>query len=91
MKAFRIKVSQENNLNSRFRFLLLSECSILEINYNIENQESNITIQTIHTNHYTFSKKMNYLDFMVFEIKFLRFKDSDELFFNLGDFYLSEI
>jgi hypothetical protein len=91
MKAFRIKLSKVNSLDYKFKFLLLSECSMLKINYNIENQESQISIQTIHTNHYILSKKMNYLDFVLFEIKFLRFKDSDELFFNLGDFYLLEM
>jgi len=89
MKAFRIKYCEENNLNNTFKFILLSECSNIKINYSVESQESLITIQTIQTNNYRFIKTMNHHEFILFEAKFLRFQNSDEIFFNLGDFYLT--
>jgi hypothetical protein len=90
MKALRVKIPNSNPSKSVFRFILLYTCAQVDLNYQATNQLAFVTLITNDGETYTFNKHMPSYEFELFQFRYTKFLNSDELFFNLSEFQLSQ-
>jgi hypothetical protein len=88
MKAFRIRIPDTNPGKNVFRFILLYKCTHIDLNYQVLDQLAIVQLLTTIGETYTLNRFMPSYEFESFQSRYLKFINSDELFFNLSDFNL---
>ena len=89
MKALRIRIPDANPTKNVFRFILLYKCAQIDLNYQASGQLAIVQLLTTIGETYTLHRYMPWYEFELFQSRYLKFINSDELFFNLSDFNLS--
>jgi hypothetical protein len=89
MKALRIRIPDANPSKNIFRFILLYKCAEIELNYQASDQLAIVQLLTTVGETCTLTRYMPSYEFESFQSRYLKFINSDELFFNLSDFNLS--
>ncbi len=89
MKALRIRIPDANPSKNIFRFILLYKCAQIDLNYQAFDQLAIVHLLTTSGETYTLNRYMPSYEFESFQSRYLKFINSDELFFNLSDFNLS--
>ncbi len=87
MKTFRIKLKCEKTFNNSFAFIFLKNCKHINLSYSVIEQATKFELSTLDEKMYTLSKVMKPLDFQLFDLRFKKFQSTDDIFFDLGDFY----
>ena len=90
MKALRVKIPDSNPNKSVFRFILLYKCAQIDLNYQEVDQLARVQLVTYDGDTYTLNRHMPSYEFELLQFRYLKFINSDELFFNFSDFQLGQ-
>jgi hypothetical protein len=88
MKSLRVKIPDVQTSKSAFHFISIAKCSEIKLGYESDSSLTSILIHTFEGEKYTLLKTMLSFEYELFKYRYLKFIDSDELFFNLSDFQI---
>lgn len=86
MKALRIRIPDTSVSKNVFRFIIVGKCAHIDLNYQTIGQLAFVQVLTNDGENFTLNKFMPLYDFDLFQSRYLKFINSDELFFNLSEF-----
>ena len=88
MKALRVKIPDANPSKSVFRFILLYKCAHVNLKYEEVDQLALVQLVTEEGEDLVFNRHMPSYEFELFHFRYIKFINSDEMFFNLSDFHI---